>query len=189
MIHVYGWKAHTQWFTVHEHIPLVHRLVFPMLAANDRADQRSAPVDGAFSYTTDGSGVDIYVLDSGINAAHDEFDTRVVTSLAANFDTTSTDTPAWADCNGHGTFVASQAAGNFVGVASGARIIPVRVFNCAGQATLASLVSAVDYMIGTAGNQTGRKAVINFSGGGGAFSVVSCVALRGVARFRSAPTL
>ena len=111
-------------------------------AANDRVDQRSTPLDGTYSYTSDGTEVDIYVMDSGINAAHQEFDTRVVTSLAANFDTTSTSSPAWADCNGHGTFVASQAAGNFVGVASGARIIPVRVFDCSGSTTLSSMVSA-----------------------------------------------
>ena len=105
-------------------------------------DQRSAPLDGIYSYTSDGTGVDIYVMDSGINAAHQEFDIRVVTSLAANFDTTSTSSPAWADCNGHGTFVASQAAGNFVGIASGARIIPVRVFDCSGFTSVSALVSA-----------------------------------------------
>lgn len=141
-------------------------------AANDRADQRDLPVDSFFSYTSEGAGVDIYVLDSGIAADHVEFDTRVETALAANFDNSSTSVPRWGDCAGHGTFVASQAAGNFVGMALSARIIPVRVFNCAGQASLSSLVSAVDYIISTAAAQ-GRKSVINFSGGGGAYGARS----------------
>ena len=129
----------------------------------------------AASYNaTAGSGVEIYLLDSGLLPTHNEFDARVVTSLAANFDNNSTSSPAWADCNGHGTFVASQSAGNSVGVASGAAVIPLRVFTCGGSASLSSLLSATDYALTTSAAR-GRRGVINFSGVGGASATLDAL--------------
>jgi len=43
----------------------------------DRIDQRSDPIDRSYSYTNDGTGVDVYVFDTGVYAAHSEFSSRV----------------------------------------------------------------------------------------------------------------
>lgn len=70
-------------------------------------------------------------------------------------------------CNGHGTAVASQCCGATLGAATGARIIPIRVFTCDGTASTTTLIDAINYMIATAAT-TGRRSVINYSGGSGA---------------------
>jgi len=74
-------------------------------------------------------------------------------------------------CDGHGTAVASQCCGATLGPATGARIIPVRVFACDGTASNSAIISAINYMVSTAAT-TGRRSVINFSGGGGASSAL-----------------
>ena len=74
-------------------------------------------------------------------------------------------------CDGHGTAVASQCCGATLGSATGARIIPVRVFSCNGTATTSNIIAAINYMVATAAT-TGRRSVINFSGGGGASSAL-----------------
>ena len=72
-------------------------------------------------------------------------------------------------CNGHGTAVASQCCGATLGPATGARIIPVRAFDCDGYAFDSDLIAAINYIVATAAT-TGRRSVINLSGGGDASS-------------------
>ena len=44
----------------------------------DLIDQRSSTTDGHYLATSDGTGVRVYVLDTGVNAAHGDFGARVV---------------------------------------------------------------------------------------------------------------
>jgi aqualysin 1 len=152
----------------------------------DRLDQRAGPLDGAFSFyssggvTTDGAGVDVYVLDSGIRYDHAEFGGRIDTALARNFVSDAQglgSTNASDSCLGHGTFVASQIGGAVVGVAPGVRLIPIRVFSCAGSGAYSSLLAAVDYIVTTAPT-TGRKSIVNFSGAAGASAYYDVLAER-----------
>jgi hypothetical protein len=107
----------------------------------DRIDQRTTTGDGAFVHATSGSGVTVYVLDTGVMATHPELVGRA--SQAADFVHRG---PAAADCNGHGTHVAGVVAGTNVGVAPGATIVAVRVADCDGTAEASDLVEAIDWV-------------------------------------------
>lgn len=108
----------------------------------DRIDERTLALDDRFEYHSSGDGVNIYILDSGIRATHNEFTGRVGTG--ANF--VGTDIANTNDCHGHGTHVAGTAAGTEVGVAKDATVIPVRVLNCAGTGNTADIIAAIDWI-------------------------------------------
>jgi subtilisin family serine protease len=84
----------------------------------DRIDQRALPLDGQFHYTADGTGVNIYIIDTGVLITHEEFVGRI--SAIGTFDGTSPN-PVSGDvtpnCDGvsrrdpHGTHNADIAAG------------------------------------------------------------------------------
>lgn len=107
----------------------------------DRIDQASLPLDNTFSYPNTGAGVNIYIIDSGIRASHQEFGGRVVSGYTAINDGHGTD-----DCYFHGTAVASTAGGQTVGVAKGATLWAVRMFDCNGSGSASALLSAVDWV-------------------------------------------
>jgi len=104
-------------------------------------------------YTLDGSGVGIAIFDSGIFAAHRSLQnssgySRVVYSKDFTGEG-RTDDPY-----GHGTHVASIAAGNklyynaaYSGIALNAKIINLRVLNSNGQGQLSSLLEAIDWLL------------------------------------------
>ena len=54
----------------------------------DRIDSRTGR-DNSFTYTTDGTGVKAYVVDSGVNATHPEFSSRVLPGWSYRADATA----------------------------------------------------------------------------------------------------
>ncbi|MGH3861907.1 S8 family serine peptidase [Actinokineospora sp.] len=123
----------------------------------DRIDQRDLPLNQTFNYPTDpGKGVHVYVLDSGLNAAHQEFTGRV----AAGYDFIDNDsTPQ--DCHGHGTHVAGTATGSTYGVAKKATLHPVRILNCQGGGSSDQILGGMNWVK----NNGIKPAVVNFSVG------------------------
>lgn len=125
----------------------------------DRIDQDDIPLDYTYNYAQTGAGVDVYIVDTGINKNHSDFTNRV----GAGYDAVDNDSDP-ADCQGHGSHVAGSTAGTKYGVAKGATIHGVRVLNCEGSGQTSDIIEGIDWVIG---NKTG-DAVINMSLGGSA---------------------
>jgi aqualysin 1 len=123
----------------------------------DRIDQPHLPLDGRFTYDLTGTGVTIYIMDTGINMAHVDFTGRVAPGFDAFTDGRNGD-----DCHGHGSHVAGIAAGTRWGVAKDAQLIAIRIFNCSGNTTSDIIIAGMDWL---AGNAT-LPAVVNMSFGG-----------------------
>lgn len=125
----------------------------------DRIDTTAYALDSKYSYDSTGSGVRLYVVDTGINTSHVDFSGRIISGYSP-----LTDGYGYNDCQGHGTHVAGTAAGSSFGVAKGVRITPVRVLNCAGSGYVSDIVTGINWIMAT---HTGGPAVINLSIGGG----------------------
>ncbi|MFI8503207.1 S8 family peptidase [Streptomyces sp. NPDC085524] len=123
----------------------------------DRIDQRNLPLDEDFTTRGDGAGVTAYILDSGIDYAHEEFGGRA----AFGFDAVG-DGRQGQDCTGHGTHVAGTVAGATFGVARKANLVSVRVLGCDGSGSWSGVIAGMDWVAKNAR----QPAVLNGSLGG-----------------------
>jgi subtilisin family serine protease len=143
---------------------LVGALALPASASTpapwglDRIDQRHLPLDGSYRATTDGHGVDVYVIDTGIRLSSADLKGRVRSGVD-EVDGGSAD-----DCNGHGTHVAGIIGGTRYGVARKAHLIAVRVLDCSGGGPVARVLQGLDWVVRD--HAAGRPAVANLSLGG-----------------------
>ncbi len=118
----------------------------------DRIDQTNLPLDQSYTYSNNGSGVHVYLTDSGIDPNHPDLAGRV-----GNGHNVFGGSPN--DCNGHGTHVAGIVGGTTFGVAKGVTLHSVLVVQCSGSGTAAWAADGVEWI--TTNHQT--PAVVNMS--------------------------
>merc|ERR1711881_558459 len=93
-----------------------------------------------YLYSADGGeGVDVYVIDTGTNIAHVDFEGR------ASWGKTIPANDADEGGNGHGTHCSGTVAGKKYGVAKKANVIAVKVLRSNGSGTMSDVVKGVEY--------------------------------------------
>jgi|GEM_PF-1020358 len=107
----------------------------------DRLDQRDLALNNSYTYSSDGAGVNVYVIDSGIRLTHQEFGGRAVYA----YDNVA-DGRNGVDCFGHGTHVAGTIGGATYGVAKGVKLHAVRVTSCTNGTSAARIIGGIDWV-------------------------------------------
>ena len=116
----------------------------------DRIDQHDLPPNAAYNFSNaqTGSGVNVYVIDSGIKTLHTEFKKPTGGWRVVNDFDSCNDGQNGNDLFGHGTFIAGVIGGNTVGVAKGATLHNIRVAGCAnGPASVSTVMAGVDWVM------------------------------------------
>jgi subtilisin family serine protease len=116
----------------------------------DRIDQHKLPLSHSYHYVHRGTGVDAYVIDTGIETTLSQFGGRANTVYGA------------ADCNGHGTHVAVIIGSTTYGVAKNVHLHGVQVLDCDGSGSTSDVIAGINYVI----KHHGAKSVANLSLGG-----------------------
>jgi subtilisin family serine protease len=147
----------------HPHVAFVNPVVrghvsgtlyYPYNWGLDRIDQRTRPLDNAYTYTDSAPNVNVYVVDTGIRFTHNDFGGRAVRGVDVVTSGGTAD-----DCHGHGTFVAAIVGGREYGVAKRARLHSVRVGNCLGGVNSNDAITAANWV--TSNHR--KPAIANFS--------------------------
>jgi subtilisin family serine protease len=114
--------------------------------------------NNTYTYSSDGAGVNVYIVDSGIVANHNEFLVGGVSRVSTGADFVG-DGQGTTDCNGHGTHVAGIAGGNTTGVAKSVNLIPLRVLRCDGTGQVSWTDQALQWIL----DNHQHPAVVNMS--------------------------
>ncbi|KAL1635750.1 hypothetical protein SLS58_010113 [Diplodia intermedia] len=123
------------------------------ISQTESIENTASPSSTSYTYTYSstalGSGVDIYIVDTGIRTTHTQFGSRATVGWSAFSSET--------DDNGHGTHVSGTSAGNTVGVASNANLIGVKVLDSSGSGTSSGLIGGLDYVASQHESRSGES--------------------------------
>ncbi|HKO96216.1 MAG TPA: S8 family serine peptidase [Pyrinomonadaceae bacterium] len=131
----------------------------PHYATSEAWELGKIEAPSAWSITTGSSSITIAILDTGVDATHEDLVAKMVPGW--NVINNSSDTR---DVHGHGTKVAGTAAAssnNGIGIASiawGCKLMPIRVADSTGYATFSAIASGLNW----AGDHGARVANISF---------------------------
>ena len=113
-----------------------------------------------FDTLTPVSTPEIFIVDSGVNWSHPEFVGRAHEDLWKLSDATD-----FSDEVGHGTMVASAAAGANIGVARDTKLISVKIATASRKANILELGQAIDAIIDYALTNPNATRIVNASWG------------------------
>jgi subtilisin family serine protease len=139
----------------------------------DRLDQKNLPLDGKFRSDFNGSGVNVFIVDTGIDTTHVEF--RGSHRKVANvFDSSGGKLETNNDALGHGTHTAATATGLTVGVASAANVYGVKVLNDEGAGTTTDIISGLEFVLDWYLQHNRPPTIVSLSLGGDCLSYSEC---------------
>ncbi|KAG0750033.1 hypothetical protein G6F57_005815 [Rhizopus arrhizus] len=122
----------------------------------DRIDQRIG-TDGEYRFaSSQGAGVTIYLMDTGIRQDHNDIDGRVTIGKTVVGDTSF-------DNNGHGTFVAGVCCGTKYGVAKKANIVSVKTLDDEGNGRLSDVLVGLQWIVEQHISKPNAKSIVNLS--------------------------
>lgn len=120
-------------------------------------DIADGKMNDIYSYEFTGKGVNVYIIDSGVEVNHPEFQGRakLIWKSAEVTDDLN-------DSNGHGTHVAGIIGGKTTGIAKGTNLLALRVFGNKESIDASQVEAAFDFLE----TNIQKPAVINLSIGG-----------------------
>ena len=125
----------------------------------DRIDQASATLDGSYVYPGTGTGVNAYIIDTGIRRTHTEFGGRVVPDFSVVNDIYGPD-----GCQWHGTHVAGVVGASTYGAAKNVTLHSVRVTaDCTATTVVSDVIAGVDWV--TSNHRSPAVALLSLSTG------------------------
>jgi len=139
----------------------------------DRIDQETGGSNLDARYEAgdlNGEGVDVYVLDTGINTQHSEYADRVLGGVDFIGDGNG-----YEDCNGHGSHVAGIAVGTTYGVAKKANLFGIRVLSCNGYGSASGVIAGLDWVVSNDASTEHSSVVAMSLTGGTSNALISAV--------------
>lgn len=128
----------------------------------------------------DGSGIHLYVIDTGMDSDHPDLEANIGNGFAAVSCKGNPNTckQSWDDDNGHGTHVTGSAAAidndrDVVGVAPGVTLHAAKVLDKRGSGSFSDVIAGVDWVASEV-DARNAPAVANMSLGGGGEKTGTC---------------
>lgn len=136
---------------------------FTVVKSLDRIDQRNG-FDGNYTYPRTGTGVHVYVVDTGVWIRHNDFGGRASALFDFQPQTSAGGYGTGAANDNHGTLSASYIGSKNFGVAKNCLLHSVRVTNFAGtEGTTNDFIAGLQQILNDVTNKNNRPAVVNIS--------------------------
>lgn len=140
----------------------------------DRIDQPNLPLDNSYTIPgPGGAGVNIYVIDEGLDTNHFEFSNTNEREVENIFDAYSATLSSNNDQGGHGTHCSGTASGITTGVAPKANLFGVKVLGPNGGST-EDIVAGMEKVIEHANAHSNQYHVASMSLGGFCLHPIFC---------------